>query len=104
MTHQTMHAEEARALRADRQHVAALIDRYPRLSEDETKEVITFLRTGPHLDVGMLTGDEALKPKLEAFMAEHKQHFRLKWTESLAVTAGIFGVPTAAWALWEAFA
>lgn len=104
MTHQTMHAEEARALRADRQHVAALIDRYPRLSEEETKEIITFLRTGRHLDVGMLTGDEALKPKLEAFMAEQKQHFRLKWTESLAVTAGIFGVPTAAWALWEAFA
>ena len=62
MTHQTMHAEEARALRADRQHVAALIDRYPRLSEDETQEVISFLRTGRHLDVGMLTGDEALKP------------------------------------------
>ena len=103
MTQSTTY-EEVRAIRADRQHVAALLDRYPRVSEDETQEIITFLRTGRHLDVGMVTGDEALKPKLEAFMADHKSHFRLKWTEIVAVTAGIFGVPTGAWMVWEAFA
>lgn len=96
--------EEVRALRADRQRITTLIERYPRISADEAEEVITFLKTGRHLDVGMVTGDEALKPKLEAFMADHKSHFRLKWTEIVAVTAGIFGVPTGAWMVWEAFA
>jgi len=100
----TITREEVRALRADRQHATALIERYPHITEDETQDVITFLKTGRHLDVGMVTGDEALKPKLEAFMADHKSHFRLKWTEIVAVTAGIFGVPTGAWMVWEALA
>jgi len=69
MTQSTTY-EEVRAIRADRQHVAALLDRYPRVSEDETQEIITFLRTGRHLDVGMVTGDDALRPKLDAFMAD----------------------------------
>jgi hypothetical protein len=103
MTQSTTY-EEVRAIRADRQHVAALLDRYPRVSEDETQEIITFLRTGRHLDVGMVTGDDALRPKLDAFMADHKKHFRLKWTEIVAAVTGIFGIPTGAWLLWEAFA
>lgn len=96
--------EEVRALRADRQHASDLIARYPSITADETQDLITFLKTGRHLDVGMVTGDEALKPKLDAFMEEHKSHFRLTWTEIVAVTAGIFGVPTGAWMVWEAFA
>ena len=96
--------EEVRAIRADRQHVIELIERYPRITADETQDVITFLKTGRHLDVGMVTGDGALKPKLDAFMQEHKGHFRLKWTEIVAVTAGIFGLPTGAWMVWEALA
>lgn len=96
--------EEVRAVRADRQHAIALIERYPRISDSETQEIITFLKTGRHLDVGMVTGDEALKPKLDAFMEEHKRHFRLKWTEVVAVTLGVFGVPTGAWMVWEALA
>ena len=103
MTQSITH-EEVRAIRADRQHVTALLDRYPHISEGEIQEIITFLRTGRHLDVGMVTGDEALRPKLDAFMADHKKHFRLKWTEIVAAVKGIFGIPTGAWLLWEAFA
>ena len=104
MTHQSLHVEEVRALRADRHRVADLLGRYPDLTADEVREIIVFMKTGPNLDIGLLTSNVALRPKLDAFMAEHKAHFRLKWTESLAVTAGVFGVPTAAWALSEAFA
>src|SRR5690242_9444583 len=48
MTEHTTH-EEVRALRADRQHIAALIGRYPRISDREAQEIVTFLRTGRHL-------------------------------------------------------
>ena len=102
MTHQTMHAEEARALRADRQHVAALIDRYPRLSEDETQEVISFLRTGRHLDVGMLTGDETLRPHLDRFTADHARHFRLGVGEAATVVGAILAFLVICWLVWEA--
>ena len=36
--------EEVRAIRADRQHVIELIERYPRITADETQDVITFLK------------------------------------------------------------
>lgn len=92
------------AMSAERQRATDLLGRYPRISDAEVEEIVAFLKTGRQLDIGLLTSDTALRPKLDAFMAEHKAHFRLKWSESVAVTAGIFGVPTGIWLLWEALA
>jgi hypothetical protein len=96
--------EEVRALRADRGRVASLLSRYPKVTDDEAKEIVDFLRTGRHLDVGLLTSDETLKPNLDAFMEDHKSHFRVKWGEGVLVVASIAALIAIFWLVWEAFA
>jgi hypothetical protein len=95
--------EEVRALRADRERVADLLSRYPRVTGDESAEILGFLRTGRHLDVGLLTSNEALKPKLDAFMEDHKSHFQVKWGEGALVVAAIAALIVIFWLVWEAF-
>jgi len=96
--------EEVRAIRADRERVADLLSRYPKVTGDESAEILTFLRTGRHLDVGLLTSNEKLKPRLDAFMEDHKHHFRVKWGEATLVIAGIAALIAIFWLVWEAFA
>ena len=80
-----------------------LLSRYPGITEDESAEILTFLRTGRHLDVGLLTADERLKPNLDAFMADHKSHFQVKWTEAALVIAGIAALIAILWLVLEMF-
>ena len=102
----TAHArrEEARALRLDRQQAADLLHRYPRVSDAETKQVIDFLRTGRHLDIGMLTSDRKLKPKLDRFMDDHARHLRITFLETAALLGAIAVFLTICWLVWEAVA
>jgi hypothetical protein len=83
------HREEARALRANRQQVAALLSRYPHVSDSEVERIDGFLRAGRDLDVGMVAGDAALKPQLDRFIADQSR--RALSPEGLAVIAAIFG-------------
>jgi hypothetical protein len=89
---------------ASRQRAAELLRRYPELSDAETREVVAFLRHGRHLDVGLLTSDVKLKPKLDRFMADHAQHFRLRVGETSAVLAAITAFLAMCWLAWEALA
>jgi hypothetical protein len=93
--------EEARALRLTRQQVADLLYRYPRVSDTEAKLILTFLRDGRHLDIGMLTADESLRPHLDRFMGDHASHFRVSMGEGAAVVAAIVGFLMICWLLWE---
>jgi hypothetical protein len=86
-----------------RERVSGLLSRYPKLSEQEVREILYFLRTGRHLDVGLLTSDEALRPKLDAFMEEHKSHFRLGFGEGTLVTGAIVALIVLLWIAWELF-
>jgi hypothetical protein len=101
---QATHQHNGRAISAERQRASDLLGRYPRLSDGEVAEIVTFLKTGRQLEIGLLTSDPSVRPALDAFMAEHKAQFRLKWSERVAVAAGVFGVPIGIWALWEALA
>jgi len=83
------------------ERMADLVSRYPGVTEDEAKEILTFMRTGRHLDVGLLTADESIRPNLDAFMEDHKAHFRLKWWESATAVGGIMAGLVAFWLLWE---
>jgi hypothetical protein len=83
------HREEARALRADRRQVAALLSRYPHVSDRDVNRIDGFLRAGRDHDVGVLAGDEALKPQLDRFIADRSS--RAFSPEGLAVVAAIFG-------------
>jgi hypothetical protein len=80
-----------------RQQIEGLLRRYPQTSEAETKEIITFLATGNHLDVGLVSGSDEFKDKVERFRAEHKSHFRLKLYEA-ALFVVLVGGPIAAMA------
>ncbi len=92
----------AHTLRLTRQEAADLLTRYPHVSDGEAKQIVTFLRTGKHLDVGMLTADEALKPQLDRFMADHSKHLRVGFFEGAGVVAAIAGFLALCWLLWEA--
>ena len=84
-----------------RDDIADLLQRYPQVSDGEAKRIVNFLRKGRHLDVGMLTGDAALKPQLDLFMADHAKHFRLNFGEAAGVTAAIAGFLAFCWLIWE---
>jgi hypothetical protein len=96
--------EEVRALRFDRERIAGLIGRYPEITSDETDEIVTFLRDGPHLDVGLLTSNDGLRAKLDAFMQDHKARFSVSFIEAAAVIAAIVFVLATLWVGWEIFA
>lgn len=96
--------EEIRAVRLDREQVADLLSRYPQVSGEEARQILNFLRRGRHLDVGLLTSSDRLRPNLDAFVKDHQAHFRVKWSEGAAVLGGIFAVFVIFWLLWEAFA
>lgn len=78
-------------IRLSRDQAADLLFRYPHVTDSEAKLILGFLRDGRHLDVGMLTADDRLKPRLDSFMADHAKHFRLGFGEGAAVVAVIAG-------------
>jgi hypothetical protein len=90
--------------RTSSERVAQLVSRYPGVTDEEAKEILSFLRTGRHLDVGLLTADERIRPNLDAFMRDNKAAFRVKWWEGTAVTGGIAVLLVTFWLVWEALA
>jgi hypothetical protein len=96
--------EEIRAVRLDREQVADLLSRYPKVSDRENRQILSFLRNGRHLDIGLLTSNERLRPKLDAFMADHQSHFRVKWREGAGVIGAIVAALVAMGLAWEALA
>ena len=92
---------DVRALHATRERVARLLSRYPEVTDDDVAEIVEFLRTGRHLDIGLLTADDALRPKLDAFMAAHKTQLRPKLGEVAVIAALIASFLFACWLLWS---
>lgn len=89
--------------RAKSERIADL-SRYPGVTEAEAKEILTFIRTGRHLEVGLLTADETVRPPLDAFMEDHKTHLGVKWWEIMALLGGIIVVLLVFWLALKAFA
>jgi hypothetical protein len=85
-----------------RDEAADLLSRYPNVSDDEAKAITTFLRKGRHLDVGMVTADERLKPQLDGFMADHGKQLRVGAGEATVLIAAIAGLFFALSLIWEA--
>ncbi len=74
-----------------RQRMEHLLRRYPDLSQEETKELLTFLRSGPHLDVGLVTGEDEFREKVRDIRTRYRSEFRLKLRESIFFVALIVG-------------
>ena len=104
MTYHSMNADELRNGPYSRERASALLSRYPSVSADEAREIFLFLRNGRHLDVGLLTSSDRLRPKLDAFMADHRAEFRLKWSEGVLIVGGIVALLIICWLVWESLA
>jgi hypothetical protein len=102
LNYQSTH-EEVQALRSNRERVSDLLSRYPAISQSDVREILTFLKTGRHLDVGLLTSNDRIRPKLDQFMDDHKSHFRVKLGEGVLLISGIIAFLAIAWLIWEAF-
>jgi hypothetical protein len=85
-----------------REQAADLLARYPHVSDAEAKLILTFLRKGRHLDLGILTADQTLKPQLDSFTADHAKELRVGIGEASAVAAAILGLLGLCWLVWEA--
>lgn len=90
--------------RTTSERVADLVSRYPGVTEAEAQEIVTFMRTGRHLDIGLLTANDNIRSNLDAFMEDHKAHFQVKWWEGAAVTTAIAALLVLFWVVWEALA
>jgi len=90
--------------RLTRDQVSDLLVRYPYVSDAEAKLILTFLRHGRHLDVGMLTANQAVKAQLDSFMEDHKRHFRIGIGEGSAVVGAIAAFLAICWFIFEAMA
>ncbi len=84
-----------------RERVAKLLGRYPQVSKNENRAILEFMKNGRHLDIGLLTSDQSLKPNLDAFMEDHQKHFRVSFGEATAVVVMIAAFLLAAWLFWE---
>ena len=104
MNHPVTHLSTIRPFRSNRERVSELLVRYPRLSEEEASEILQFLRTARHLDVGLLSRNDNLRPRLEAFIRDHQRHFRVNWREGVAVAGGVLVLLVTAWLIWAALA
>ena len=95
----------ARSAPVDRvriERVEALLTRYPALTDGEIHEIILFLKEGPALDVGLLTGTDAIKPQLDRFRTEHARALSIG-TRELAIVGIVMLVLLALVALlWNA--
>ena len=74
-----------------RQRMEHLLRLYPDISQEETEELLTFLRSGPHLDVGLVTGEEEFREKVRDIRTRYRGEFRLKLRESILFVALIIG-------------
>lgn len=103
MTVYTSSAEEVRAARSTRDRVAELLKRYPHVSETDRKEILHFMKEGRHLEVGLLTANDHVRPQLKAFMEDHKRHFELNAFDVLRGVTVVGSIVMLCWLVWELF-
>lgn len=85
-----------------RDYIAGLLTRYPALEPSERKELITFIKSGPAIDRGMLKGDPTHAAAIRRVEADHPEQFKLSLARQLFVAAVIV-LPFLAicWLAWE---
>jgi hypothetical protein len=93
--------EQIHASRTTLDRAAALLTRYPRTSQDESREILCFLKTARHLDIGLLSSNESIRPRLDAFMKDHKKQLGVTAGEAGWVIGLIAAFLLVCWLLWE---
>ena len=88
--------------RLDHERASDLLARYPDVTGQEAREILSFLRDGRYLDVGLLTSNPRLKPNLDAFLKDHWVHFHVKPGQGEAIVGITVLLLFVAWAIWAA--
>jgi len=97
------HIEEERAVGSTRDRVTRLLERYPHVSDIDRKEILQFMKEARHLEVGLLTANDNVRPQLDAFMEDHKRHFRLDAFDVFRAAILIGAIVMVCVLLWELF-
>lgn len=100
MRHPGHRREDVRAVRASRTRAAELLGHYPQLSDADRREILSFLQTARHLDIGLLSANDNIRPKLDAFMDDHRTELGVSPREAFTAVALIVGFLFACWLLW----
>lgn len=56
---------------ARREHISALLRRYPDILADELAELVTFYKTAPPLDTALLSCEPDVNAKSKQFLKDH---------------------------------
>lgn len=78
---------------ARKQRMRTLFDRYPAITGDERRELASYLKSGPLLEIGLLKGDETIRYKIAAFEEEEQKALSNSPT-SMIVLVVIFALLT----------
>ena len=82
--------------------ITQLLRRYPDLEPAETKRLVEGFRKLPILDVALMTADEQMRPRLDAFRRDYKRELRPPlWHYVLALALPSTLAATLAWGLWR---
>ncbi len=84
VTYDPVHTEPQRRARAEE-----LLTAYPDVTSEEQSEIVDFLARGKHLDVGLVTGREEFKQKIEEIRSAHPAVFRMHPLQSIAVFCAV---------------
>lgn len=90
-----------RPAHSPRDRVAGLLKQYPNVSDHDRREILSFMKEARHLEVGLLTSNEQVRPQLDRFMHDHKRHFSITAVDVVRLLAVFAAVVTVVWLLWE---
>jgi hypothetical protein len=83
-----------------RDEAAALIRRYPNLSETELARLINLYRGFSALDMALILSDEKLAPNLDRFSRDHRSKIRTPFRQYAALVGyAIIAVVALAWTM-----
>lgn len=88
--------------RAQRERVEQLLSRYPGLTDPEVHEILSFLRKGKALEIGFLTSNDAIKPQLDRFRADHARDLSIGRKELAVAGIVLLIILAAVSLLWNA--
>jgi hypothetical protein len=75
-----------------------LVERYPNLSEIELARLIGLYRRFSALDMALMISDDALGPKLDRFIQDHRRQLRSPFSHyALFVAYGLIAIAIVAW-------
>ena len=82
------------------EEVQMLLVHYPHLSDDALDRLIAIYPRLPVLDAGLITADERLAPKLDAFHDAHGHRIRMPLSHVMVILAvPLFYLAVVAWFL-----